>query len=38
MKMSALSKALEWLRPLVETMAWDYCIVWQFGYDPSRYI
>ncbi|KAK1438209.1 hypothetical protein QVD17_04015 [Tagetes erecta] len=31
-------RALEWLRPFVETMAWDYCIVWQFGNDPSRYI
>ncbi|KAF5754055.1 putative transcription factor bHLH family [Helianthus annuus] len=31
-------KALEWLRPLVEKMSWDYCIVWKFGDDPSRYI
>ncbi|KAI7724791.1 hypothetical protein M8C21_031216 [Ambrosia artemisiifolia] len=31
-------RALEWLRTYVETMAWDYCIVWKFGDDPSRYI
>ncbi|CAH1414974.1 unnamed protein product [Lactuca virosa] len=31
-------RALEWLRPIVETMAWDYCIAWQFSDDPSRYI
>ncbi|KAI3713842.1 hypothetical protein L1987_72428 [Smallanthus sonchifolius] len=36
--MSPLAKALQWLRPLVQTMAWDYCIVWQFGDDPSRYV
>nr|XP_043639829.1 transcription factor bHLH90-like [Erigeron canadensis] len=30
--------ALELLRPFVETKSWDYCIVWQFGDDPSRYI
>ncbi|XP_071695662.1 transcription factor bHLH90-like [Rutidosis leptorrhynchoides] len=30
--------ALQLLRPLVETKAWDYCIVWQFGDDPNRYI
>ncbi|KAL4570195.1 hypothetical protein LXL04_025846 [Taraxacum kok-saghyz] len=30
--------ALEWLRPVVDTMGWDYCIVWLFGDDPSRYI
>ncbi|PWA51893.1 Myc-type, basic helix-loop-helix (bHLH) domain-containing protein [Artemisia annua] len=33
--MSALT---ERLRPLVETKSWDYCIVWKFGDDPSRYI
>lgn len=36
--MRAVAKALEWLRTLVETKPWDYCIVWQFGDDPSRYI
>nr|GEY67556.1 transcription factor bHLH90-like [Tanacetum cinerariifolium] len=33
--MSALTESL---RPLVETKSWDYCIVWKFGDDPSRYI
>ncbi|XP_076943767.1 transcription factor bHLH90-like, partial [Bidens hawaiensis] len=33
-----MALASEWLRPLVQTMAWDYCIVWQFGDDPTRYI
>ncbi|KAJ9549773.1 hypothetical protein OSB04_022316 [Centaurea solstitialis] len=27
-------RALEWLR----TQPWDYCIIWRFGDDPSRYI
>ncbi|KAJ0537313.1 putative transcription factor MYC/MYB [Helianthus annuus] len=26
---------MKMLRPLVENNAWDYCIVWKFGDDPS---
>ncbi|KAJ0763276.1 putative transcription factor bHLH family [Helianthus annuus] len=29
---------MKMLRPLVENNAWDYCIVWKFGDDPSRCI
>ncbi|KVI05641.1 Myc-type, basic helix-loop-helix (bHLH) domain-containing protein [Cynara cardunculus var. scolymus] len=29
---------LELLRPLAENKAWDYCIVWKIGDDPSRCI
>nr|WAK86066.1 transcription factor bHLH20 [Nothapodytes nimmoniana] len=36
--MKALERALEWLRPLVETKAWDYCVVWKFGEYPSGFI
>ncbi|XP_057493329.1 transcription factor bHLH90 [Actinidia eriantha] len=35
--MRALETALQWLRPLVETKAWGYCVVWKLGDDPSRY-
>lgn len=28
---------VEWLRPLVETKAWDYVVVWKYGDDPTRY-
>ncbi|KZV52796.1 hypothetical protein F511_33248 [Dorcoceras hygrometricum] len=33
-----LEGALNWLRPLVQNKAWDYCIIWKFGNDPSRFI
>ncbi|KAL7261115.1 hypothetical protein ACSBR1_006707 [Camellia fascicularis] len=36
--MSALETALHWLRPLVESNTWDYCVVWKLGNDPSRFI
>ncbi|CAK7332677.1 unnamed protein product [Dovyalis caffra] len=29
---------MEWLRPLVDSKAWDYCVVWKLGGDPSRFI
>ncbi|GFP91173.1 transcription factor bhlh90 [Phtheirospermum japonicum] len=29
---------LEWLRPLVNTEPWDYCVIWKLGDDPSRFI
>ncbi|KAK7361868.1 hypothetical protein VNO77_03957 [Canavalia gladiata] len=29
---------VEWLRPLVETKAWDYVVVWRYGDDPTRFI
>lgn len=32
-----LLKTLELLRPIVENKAWDYCILWKFSDDPSRY-
>ncbi len=28
---------MEWLRPLVQTKAWDFCVVWKLGDDPTRY-
>lgn len=31
-----MEKALEWLRPLVDSKNWEYCVVWKFGDDPSR--
>ncbi|XP_057948950.1 transcription factor bHLH90 isoform X2 [Malania oleifera] len=36
--MRALEKALDCLRPLVETKTWDYCVVWKLGDDPSRFV
>ncbi|KAJ8773835.1 hypothetical protein K2173_008298 [Erythroxylum novogranatense] len=36
--MKRLERAVEWLRPLVDTKAWDYCVVWKLGDDPSRFI
>ncbi|XP_059658560.1 transcription factor bHLH90 [Cornus florida] len=36
--MRDLERAVEWLRPLVETKGWDYCVVWKLGDDPSRFI
>ncbi|XP_073153021.1 transcription factor bHLH90-like isoform X2 [Henckelia pumila] len=30
--------ALDWVRPLVQNKAWDYCVIWKFGEDPSRFI
>jgi hypothetical protein len=35
--MRGLDRAMERLRPLVDSNAWDYCVVWKFGDDPSRY-
>ncbi|KAM7468653.1 hypothetical protein LguiB_016215 [Lonicera macranthoides] len=36
--MGALERSMEWLRPLVHSRAWDYCVVWKLGDDPSRFI
>ncbi|KAK3041804.1 hypothetical protein RJ639_000320, partial [Escallonia herrerae] len=36
--MRASERAVELLRPLVETKVWDYCVVWKLGDDPSRFI
>lgn len=33
----ALNRAVEWLRPFVETMGWEYVVVWKIADDPSRY-
>lgn len=30
--------AVEGLRTLTETKAWDYVVVWKFGDDPTRWI
>ncbi|KAK4785724.1 hypothetical protein SAY86_002413 [Trapa natans] len=34
----ALSRAVGWLRPFVETMGWEYVVVWKIADDPSRFI
>ncbi|KAJ0038037.1 hypothetical protein Pint_22965 [Pistacia integerrima] len=36
--MRHLETAEEWLRPFVVSKAWDYCVVWKLGDDPSRFI
>ncbi|XP_039155842.1 transcription factor ABORTED MICROSPORES [Eucalyptus grandis] len=33
--MRALQRSLAWLRPLVDSAAWDYAVVWKLGHDPS---
>ncbi|KAM3322572.1 transcription factor bHLH90 [Capsicum chacoense] len=33
-----MERALEWLRPLVDSKNWEYCVVWKLGDDPSRFI
>ena len=36
MIVGALERAVEWLRPLVKTQEWEYCVIWKLGDDPSR--
>ncbi|KAL6522269.1 hypothetical protein OROHE_016822 [Orobanche hederae] len=36
--MAALETVLEWLRPVVNTKPWEYCVIWKLGDDPSRFI
>ncbi|KAK2636496.1 hypothetical protein Ddye_031288 [Dipteronia dyeriana] len=38
--MGGLERAMECLRPLVDAkqQAWDYCVIWKLGDDPSRFI
>ncbi|WOG88768.1 hypothetical protein DCAR_0208003 [Daucus carota subsp. sativus] len=38
MIVGALERAVEWLRPLVKTQEWEYCVIWKLGDDPSRFI
>lgn len=33
-----LETLVEWLRPLAQTKAWEYCVVWKLGDDPSRWV
>ncbi|KAJ8547639.1 hypothetical protein K7X08_011225 [Anisodus acutangulus] len=33
-----MERALDWLRPLVDSKNWEYCVVWKLGDDPSRFI
>ncbi|XP_050206116.1 transcription factor bHLH90 isoform X2 [Mercurialis annua] len=36
--MKGLEGAMEFLRPFIDSKAWDYCVVWKLGDDPSRFI
>ncbi|KAH1074139.1 hypothetical protein J1N35_026467 [Gossypium stocksii] len=36
--MRGFERAVEWLRSFVYSNAWDFCIVWKLGDDPSRFI
>ncbi|XP_041013604.1 transcription factor bHLH90 [Juglans microcarpa x Juglans regia] len=36
--LKGLETLVEWLRPLAQTRAWEYCVVWKLGDDPSRFI
>ncbi|WCJ38446.1 basic helix-loop-helix (bHLH) DNA-binding superfamily protein [Euphorbia peplus] len=36
--MKPLEIALEFLRPLIDSKNWDYCVVWNLANDPSRFI
>ncbi|XP_021895843.1 transcription factor bHLH90 isoform X2 [Carica papaya] len=34
--MRSMKIAVEWLRPCIENLAWDYCVVWKLGDEHSR--
>ncbi|XP_022735623.1 transcription factor bHLH90 [Durio zibethinus] len=36
--MRGFERAVEWLRPFVDSKTWDFCVVWKLGDDPSRFI
>ncbi|MBA0746568.1 hypothetical protein Gogos_009074 [Gossypium gossypioides] len=36
--MRGFDRAVEWLRPFVDSEGWDFCVVWKLGDDPSRFI
>ncbi|KAK1376559.1 Transcription factor bHLH90 [Heracleum sosnowskyi] len=38
MIIGALERAVEWLRPLVKSQEWDFCVIWKLGDDPSRFV
>ncbi|TYI29972.1 hypothetical protein ES332_A05G352900v1 [Gossypium tomentosum] len=33
--MRGFDRAVEWLRPFVDSKGWDFCVVWKLGDDPS---
>ncbi|KAG2300891.1 hypothetical protein Bca52824_037363 [Brassica carinata] len=36
--MSGVERVKEFLRPLVDSRDWDFCVIWKLGDDPSRFI
>ena len=35
--MRGVERVKEFLRPLVDSRDWDFCVIWKLGDDPSRY-
>ncbi|VVA90865.1 unnamed protein product [Arabis nemorensis] len=38
MMMRGGERVKEFLRPFVDSKAWDFCVIWKLGDDPSRFI
>ncbi|CAN6908209.1 unnamed protein product [Brassica oleracea var. botrytis] len=36
--MRGVERVKEFLRPLVDSRDWDFCVIWKLGDDPSRFI